>query len=307
LAGVHVGAHGDANDIRSQGNATIHADVISGFDLQGGIPFPSLDGSACAEDPNLTLRQCLSNTASFTLTAGVAPTLEQCADDLAKPSVTTIVNNQPTLNFGAGQSQGNNHIPGSADIDCTTTDANGNSVGFTYTYDPTTRRGTLEVFGLVNFRGYNLRFAQNVDVRFSDRATFFVERLNPGAGSGGSITIDGDILPRNNFPNVDVLGLIAERRVHVTGRNQNRLETNGQAVAGVLYAGERAVVEGGTVFGSVIGAEFCSAENNANPPACQAGGNAAVVHVPGIEYNLAPGFEFIPSVPTYRIASYERR
>ena len=104
-----------------------------------------------------------------------------------------------------------------------------------------------------------------------------------------------------------MFGIVAEKRVHVTGRNQNRLATDGQAITGLMYAGERVVVEGGTVFGSVMAPEFCTAESAQQE--CQSGGGSvAVVHTPGIEYNAAPGFEFLNNLlePSFATRSFER-
>ena len=177
------------------------------------------------------------------------------------------------------------------------------TIGFRYT--PDSEKSTLEVFGNVNFQGYDLDFVQPTVVNVADEATFFVEK--DSGGGGGNVIIDKDFLPSSSFPDENVLGIIAEGRLSLTG-GQTPLNTNGQAVAGMFYAGKSAVIEGATVFGTITTPEFCTARDSTTSN-CKSGGKAAVVYIPGLEYNPAPGFSTMPSgsIPTFRVASFERR
>ena len=290
VAGVNVWNYeSDANVLLEDGSATVHTDERASYDLKKPLDFTALDdvSDACG----IKFRDCLENRATKKFEfdgSGVMSTGDSSCDaDLAN-----------------ALQNGNELLLGTNDIVCD---------GFTYTYKSATNRGELVFSDIVQFTGFDLRFSRNVDTRFEGESTLFVETGT--YGGGGDVTIDGDILPKGfdasgapcTFPDCSVFGIVAEKRVHVTGRNQNRLATDGQAITGLVYAGERVVVEGGTVFGSVMAPEFCTAES-ATQECRSGGGSAAVVHTPGIEYNAAPGFEFLNNLlePSFATRSFER-
>lgn len=209
---------------------------------------------------------------------------------------------------GGGQAVGNPVITfDEKEIDCTKTVFNPETgqderIGFRYkkALDGAMK---LEVFGTVNFKGYDLDFAKDVLVRFSGEANFFVEK--DAEGKGGSVTIDGDVLPGNSFPDEDVLGIVAEKNFRMTGATQNiDGAPKTQVAAGLFYAGERAIVENsGVLFGTLVAADFCTTSN------CTAGQQAKIVQVPGLEYRLGEPFKYAPNpmAAEYRIVSFERR
>jgi hypothetical protein len=121
-----------------------------------------------------------------------------------------------------------------------------------------------------------------------DNATLFVERVG---GQGGDVTISSNLLAKTSFPGSDTLGIIVEGTLEASG-----------AVAGLFYAGERAVV-GGTVFGGLVAGEFCTSGD------CEGSAEANIVAVPGLAYALPPGFAVVPDshVATFRTVSFERR
>lgn len=178
-----------------------------------------------------------------------------------------------------------------------------NARGFVYTYDSVSRKGTLTIYGTVNLRGYDVTFAQDVVVRYTNKATLFVESQG---GKGGNVTLGGDLLPGESFPDKDVLGIIAEGTLTTTGDTQNVSGVpKNQVVMGLFYAGQQAIIQQNTsVLGTVIAKTVCTSNN------CNAGsGNVKVAQVPGLEFNLPPGFDKIPNATSafFGQLTYERR
>ncbi|WP_243094020.1 hypothetical protein [Thermus thalpophilus] len=273
-------------DVCVGGNATLYTQRgINAFDLQNPPSIPRLDGPCTT--PGKTWRECLRESAA---NSGLV-VQKQGSTLTLDPSVTC---NLTTL------LSGNTLTFGQTPIACLT--ATNPPRGFIYTYDPATRKGQLQVYGVVNFRGLNVVFAEDVEVRYTNKATLFVEKLN---NQGGNVTLDGHLLPGNSFPDQDVLGIIAEENLTITGDTQNITGSpQRQVVIGLFYAGNtlNAGVNA-TVFGTAIGKQVCV--NNCNP----GGGSARFIQVPGLEFNLPPGFSLIPNATsaTFSQLTYERR
>ena len=195
----------------------------------------------------------------------------------------------------------------STDVVCKKTDVYGKEVGFEY--NATFRQ--LKVFGLVHLRSLNVIFKQNTKIIIDGEATFFVE--------DGDVTIKEDLLPSSSFPyGHDVLGIITDGQIILTGKPE------GQVVAGVFYSSDEVkdpvlypneqekvkVAEGTTVFGTIITPSFCVTGLPAEPASlCNGTKPANFVKIPDLEYNLPPGFSQLANatVPTFRVASFERR
>ncbi|RTH97610.1 hypothetical protein CSW29_11300 [Thermus scotoductus] len=140
-------------------------------------------------------------------------------------------------------------------------------------------------------------------VRYTNKATLLVESQG---SSGGNVTLDGDLLPERSFPDQDVLGIVVEKNLTTTGDTQNVSGApQKQVVMGLFYAGGRAIIQqNSTVFGTIIAKEVCTSSN------CTAGsGNVNIVQVPGLEFNLPPGFNQIPNATSafFGQLTYERR
>lgn len=294
LAGIYVQngtTTGTSPDITN--NASIWADNYPNgnlaYDLGQTLNLPSLDANLCNSSPGTTWRDCMQNsptTAVFTpgaIPSGLTGTdASTCANELAN------INSAGTLTFGT------------TDVTCTWTDSSNKEHGFSYTFDSSTNNGTLTVHDLVDFKGFNLYFQKNVATHFSGKATIMADT---SGGAGGNITIDGDVLPTSDFPKNDVLGMIASNDLTFTGATQSAFSSK-QLAVGLFYAGNQATVaKGGVVMGSVLANSFCTTSN------CNAGQTATVVQVPGLEYNLAPGFTEIPNATygAFYQYSYERR
>jgi len=286
--GIYVGSGttGSAcNNVRSApdvcvgGNAKYYAtNGIGAFAYQNPPPIPSLDGTSCKADPSKTWRQCLQSEAS---TNGVVLVKGQ-----SLPPGCTLAVNRGTVVFGQ------------TDMSCLV-----GGKGFTYNYNSSTGKGELTVYGTVNFRGYDLEFKEDVVVRYTNKATLLVESQG---SSGGNVTLDGDLLPERSFPDQDVLGIVVEKNLTITGDRQNVSGApQKQVVMGLFYAGERAIIQqNSTVFGTIIAKEVCTSSN------CIAGsGNVNIVQVPGLEFNLPPGFDQIPNATSafFGQLTYERR
>lgn len=334
LAGVHVNEAYDT-DVALTGGAGVYADIKSGIDIDG-IPFPVLDTNEdnetfCDKDraADKTWRECLREDAENTLADTEAPdrrglVVERTAEgySIIDPYSRVAMANPCDLDALFSSDSPDTIVFGTTSADCVGTDSLGREVGFSYEYDSSKLTGTLKVYGLVNFRGFDLHFSEDIIVRFEKKAAMFVEtQKRDGSGqvlspatpigeapevSGGNVTLDGDLLPTTSFPDADVLGIIAERTIDMTGARQNLSKDDpaGQVAAGVFYAGEMASVQkDATVFGTIMAPRFSTSSNE------KAGQNAKFVQVPGLEYNLAPGLSQLDNaaVPTYRIASFERR
>lgn len=286
LAGINV--YQGASDISVSGASSLVADNYPNgklaYDLSQPMKLPTLGGSSptpCKSDATKTWAQCLADASTkFNPTAVPAGAPASC-------NLATITSGS-TLTFG------------STDIDCSWTDAAGVDHGFKYTYDSNNKQGTLTVHGLIDFSGYDVHFAQNVATKFSGKSTIMATA--DASGQGGNIIVDGDVLPTTNFPKDDVLGLLASNDLTFTGANENQLSTGTQTAVGLFYAGNQASIDkGAVVMGSVLANYISTSSGNA-------GQTAKVVQVPGLEYNLSPGFTDIPNdmLATFRIVSYER-
>lgn len=297
LSGLNV--YRGSQDISISGSTSVFADNYPngnlGYDLSKPIELPTLDGTHCKSDSTLTWRECMAN-------------------DPETANFPTDASNNSQCNLSSIAS-GNTLTFGTTAIDCSWTPAGGSPHGFTYEQD-SSGNWDLKVYGIVDFQGYDLHFARNVATRFKGKATIMASK--DSNGNGGDITIDGDVLPSTDqvcdpgtnlnchtpsFPSDEVLGMIAENDLTFTGANQNQLSTGTQTSVGLFYAGNVASIEkGGVVMGTVIGNAISTSSGNA-------GQTSKIFQVPGLEYNLAPGFNQIPNdlVATFHILSYERR
>ncbi|MFD3005014.1 hypothetical protein [Thermus tengchongensis] len=277
----------NAPDVCVGGGANLYTSGgIGAFPYTNPPAIPSLSGPCT--NAGQTWRECLRNLAA---TQGVV--LEKGASSIPSGLVcdlSTILSGN-TLTFGQ------------TPITCLE-GTPPNAKGFIYTYDAITRQGTLTVYGTVNFRGYDLKFEEDVVVRYTNKATLFVEAKQ---NQGGNITLEGNLLPGQSFPDRDVLGLIAENTLTITGDTQNLPGSSPrkQVVMGLFYAGQRAIIQqNSTVFGTVVAREVCTSNN------CNAGsGNTSIVQVPGLEFNLPPGFNLAPNTTSafFGQLTYERR
>lgn len=328
-----------ASDYASTGR--IRADSIGAYDLETSPVFPVLDdtqvelkSSSCrptSADGSVTWRECIHDrtddvlvvdrdgSASYVDTSGGTETVTPlvCRDLDGFPIDLGAIIVDGTLTFGEDE------------MDCQVTDASG-AVLLGFRYDPELSsqgrgKGLLEVTGIVNFRGLDLVFAQNVAVKFAGQSTFFAEGLasdgslfdrdTPSTDHfatmlGGNIVIEGDLVPANaddgfadnTFPNDSVIGMIADNTFHMTGDTQNTPDApiKEQVAMGLFYAGNEARIDkGGVVFGTVVAQTFTMSQGNS-------GGTSKVIQVPGLEYNETPGLDLLDQRPTFRVVSSER-
>lgn len=298
LAGLNV--YQGSSDISQSGASKIYADNYPNgdlsYDLSKTMVLPNLNTTPCKSDPTKNWRYCLDN----------GPKSSQFPAAVSQTTSGTC--NLP--------SQGSTISFDTATIDCTYKDSNGVEHGFKYSYDSSSSTGTLTVYGVVDFQGYNLDFAKNVQTEYSGKATIMASTVN---GAGGDISVDGDVLPQTaqcvtvgsscvapSFPSNEVLGMIAENNLTFTGATQasSSTGTKVQTAVGLFYAGNTASIEkSGVVMGSVLGKEISTSSSG------NAGQTPTIVQVPGLEYNLAPGFDEIKGdvLATFHILSYERR
>lgn len=342
LEGVEVG-NGRSDILPDLDN--IEADIIRDFDLEPAPKFPKLDDAGlelaaeCYPDEvtPVTWRTCLHNNGNINNQSR----LEVRYDPISGLYTANyaFTRNQETQQGAMSDCDlseslsGNVLTFGNSAIRCAIDyDADG-EIDAGFDYDSS---GVLTVHGVNNFQGLDLAFSKNVEVRFEDKATFFVEGLKSDGTTyssapsdyttmvGGNVLVNGDILPNGcgsdnvsasscpdadklTFPNDSVLGFIVDNTFRMTGDNQNELDIKQQVAMGLFYAGNLAAVEkGGVVFGSLIAPQFTftSAGSGSNR-----GQTSSVVYVPGLTYGSAPGFNAIsdPSNPTFSIASFERR
>lgn len=178
--------------------------------------------------------------------------------------------------------------------------------GFTYTKDPAKDTWLLDINGTLDIKGLNVQFNENVIVRYEGKASMLVEK--DASGTGGNVRINGDVLPYDSFPDKSVLGLIAENDLTISGANQNKLDssyTKTQVVTGLFYAGNMvSAVKDSVVMGTLMGEGF-DLSNGENGGAAK----TQILQVPGLEYNLPPGFASLnnTSVPSFAVYSYERK
>lgn len=295
-------------DICTAGNNQIFSEMQpAAYDLSRPMEIPTLDEANGCKNGG-TWRNCLGTLASssgLVFTAGIQgsnatfstnPNMS-CSGITGSGGALTLVgsgqNQVPTLTFNQGN------------ISCFSSNPDR---GFRYTYNSGTDTGSLEVYGVTNFEGMDLVFAKTVDVRYTNKATLFVETAS---GRGGNVRIRGDVLPTSSFPDTDVLGIVAENRLSFSGESQGNGDgsnTARQIAMGLFYAGTEAILEGNgnnlSVFGTVATpGRVCMSAN------CNGGGQAKIVQVPGLEYNLAPGFNLMSnsSLATFGQLTYERR
>jgi hypothetical protein len=194
-------------------------------------------------------------------------------------------------------------------MDCTYTlagAANNPAGGFRYTKGSPAQ---LEIFGTVDFSGFNVNFADDIEYRarsfgqVEKRASLIVEKVG---SSGGNITFGGTFLPNTSagasdqFPN-QVLAVLAENNVLQS--------SNAKYVMAELYAGgEYRTVKSNALFGSVVTNTFCNTSAGGPTGACNAGQKSEVVYIdtgsnrPELLNKVQGAF-----VASYRIVSYERR
>lgn len=296
VQGVNVGT-GTAT---TSGSAQINSQTaVSSYDLSAPISFPTLDGNFCSTSTLLTWRQCIQSEIStgkgisISMVGGVpvvTPSTVTCSPSSALSSIVSRISNRDTLTFGT------------TSISCLSPDG---TQGFTYVYNNSTSTGELTVKGMLNLKGIDAWFKEDMIVRYDGKSTLFVEK---SGNAGGNVTVDGNVLPggggSGTFPDSDVLGVLAENDITFTGDNQNGLATTKQVAIGLFYAGNQATVsKDSTLMGNLTADTFCTSSN------CNAGQGPSIIQVPGLEYNLPPAFDRLnnSTLATFRILAYERR
>ncbi len=292
LLGAYVGA--SINDIFGntsnvcQANRGICTDDRGAFDLPPALAprFPEFHTTPCTQDPSRTWATCVRDEAS-------ARGLRITGSAILFPLGALPVNSLSCV-LGNVLSGGVLRF-GSTSMDCRYT-LNGKTGGFRYTAG---NPGTLEIYGTLHVSGLDVVFDGAVNYQafdFTDpskrNASIFVE--------GGSITLNGDLLPDASsatFPN-QVLGLLA----------QNNIEQLTDNAMGVFYAGNRfRTRRDQRTLGSVVANEFCTT-GAGNNNQCNAGQRAEVTYIPTM--GNIPVAARIPRdtiVASFKIMSYERR
>ncbi len=313
LSGVWVqsGSQGSCSaspvpDICQQGSAVMYTDAVGAYNLSGPINIPTLDGANTCSTGG-TWRSCLQNLAAasgvtlsnFTVTgSGASTTVNFTASPAGlgscsiPGSTVTVSGGEITINFGP------------ISFECVDNSA-APTKGFRYTKESGTK-GKFEVYGsVVDLRGVHLKFAEDIDIRYTTKASLLVETAD---GKGGDITIDGDVRAATAFPTENILGLIADRDLIFTGALQNLTGGPQEQIAmGQFFGGRQTkVLGGGVVFGTIVTKELCT-NTTCNPSG--GGGTAKIFQVPGLEYNLAPGFDKVSgnSQAAFGQITYERR
>ena len=273
LSGVRVGEN-YPGDAKLSGSTEVYADLKTKLDVE--INFPTDLGTVAVGAPK------------FESSADCDPAISQNQD---------LVFEVGTVVFGV--------LSPPKKVICKSVDSSGATVGFEYTPPTASKPGVLVVIGLVNFQGLNLNFEEDINIQIDGEATLFVE---------GDVIIaknlafgkKEDLPSGHSFPYTNnVLGVIATGKINVSG------EPNKQVMVGVFHAGERVeIAEGTTVFGSVITPKLCVTSASVSPTdPCDGTQSANFVKIPDLEYNLPPGFNQLANatVPTFRVASFERR
>lgn len=304
LAGVHVGSSApyDVNTaVQVTGSAVIHSQTSPGpFDLDPAPEFPLLDGyNVDMDELPANVQNALVGTVpswrqSMRTDAALNGMLIQGTGVAPHPPSGCDLNSvldsgKVTLTFGA------------TSITCL---VGAPQRGFKYTYDAALDAGVLEIRGMLDLQGLNLVFQKNVVVRYEGKASMLVERVG---GKGGNVTIAGDVLPYQSFPDRDVLGIMAEDNLTITGDSQQEdlgSLTKTQVVMGMFYAQQKiAIAKSAVMMGTMLGNQIDASTGSGG------GGKAKMIQVPGLEYNLPPGFASLnnTSNPTFAVYSYERK
>jgi hypothetical protein len=320
LIGVFVGD--GPEDVVVTGNMTcrrnqgICTDQFDAFDLGIDAPtFPRFDDTAPNPDlcinpeSNTTWRQCLhaeARTPGLGLRAKHGATIDDPEamgfDPGLDPACETALESRDlTLS---------NQV-----LDCTYIDGNGRRGGFLY--DGSTTTATLEVYGTVSLRGYNLTFtkatnylARTNEYDYTDNAftgnvvnnaAIVVEKLDPSSTTTGKVDFDGNLLPlgnddANRFPN-HVLAVLAEGDMYQRGSH---------VMAPLYTEGMFRIVQRNVLFGSIMANELCTTSAG-NETMCNAGQRSEIVHI-NTGSNKPNALQMIhEGLPTFRILSYERR
>jgi len=301
MKGVYAGSANAAGtyDVNSYISGNVSTETKGPFDLNPPPVMPKLDSRGIVELAKLPadVRTALSSDPTWRETLQMDASKRGLTIQMNGGTVTTSPSSI-TCNITSVVSSGTLQFA-TTPIVCQ--DLSGR--GFKYYYDATASSYVLDINGTLDLRGLDVKFTQNIIVRYEGKASMLVEKLG---GVGGNVTIEGDVLPSNSFPDRDVLGIIAENNLTVTGANQNQNNvTNQQVVTGLFYAGNQiTAVKDSVVMGTLMGDKF-DLSNGAN------GGSAKtqILQVPGLEYNLPPGFSALKNanVPSFTLYSYERK
>ena len=207
-------------------------------------------------------------------------------------------------------------------IDCTVKDGSSNSYGFEY---PPGNPGSLNVYGNIDFQGFNLQFNQPTVLRYNHHRQRHRPQRHHDLREGrpdrgrqwhrGDIDLNAKMLTGNNggypdYPN-HVLAFVAE----------NDVFQGGSSVMAPIYAGGTyRIVKDNTLIGSVIADYFCTTgaggatneEKKKNSKdatdKCNAGQNSEVVYV-NTGNNKPAIMRYIQyaGVPVYQVMSTESR
>ena len=283
-------------------NKGVCSDYSGTFDLdRANAPSFPMFSSPCAENPSLTWRGCFQNEA---VTAGLRIVKSGSTISFTQPNGASV--NNSTCNLSTVLSNTNRLTFNTSNIDCTYAAAGTNPAGG-FRYTGSTTPALLEVYGTVNFAGFDVVFSKDTDYRAYNyaqptngrAASFIVESY---AGAGGNMDINGSVLPGGTssadlYPS-QVLSLIAE----------NNIYQRGQAVMGVIYSGGTyRNVKDNVALGNVIANQFCTTSAG-NQTSCNAGQKSEVVYIDPAS-QLPETLKFIKdsNLATYQVIAYERR
>jgi len=291
LLGAYVGSRtsdifGNTSSVCAA-NRGICTDDRGAFDLPPALApgFPEFNTTRCTSDPSRTWAACVRDEAAARGLRITSSSILFPLGALPTSPLSCVLGNvldRGMLRFG------------STSMDCRYTQ-NGRTGGFRYIAGTP---GTLEIYGTLHTSGINDSFDRAVNYRAFDftnptdrNASIFVE--------GGSITLNGDLLPDASsatFPN-QVLGLLA----------QNNIEQLTDNAMGIFYAGNRFRTQRDQrTLGTVVANEFCTTSAGNNQ--CNAGQRAEVTYVPTM--GNIPVAAQIPEdtiIASFKIMSYERR
>jgi hypothetical protein len=292
------------------GGAKVCADGdVAPFDLDRSrlAGFPDLDDQ-CKTNPNLTWRGCMQSDAA---SKGITITKNSDGSPRVDLPFGTLFNSpnceadlKKLMASGRNASTTQLDFAGSNGFNCTFS-YNGvlNAGGIKYVAG---NPGRLEVYGTVNFKGWDLNFANSVNYfsygfeQKGRNGSLFVEKAT---GVGGKVTMNGNFLAgdgmgvtEDQFPN-QVMAIIAEGDV-ATGSSGSK-----NHVMGVVYSQSNFMNPGQSVFyGAVVSNTFTSTGNG------NAGQNGEYIFV-DVGRNRPAVLDMTVSAnnPTFEILSYERR